>query len=600
MKDSTIDSVNNKVNTQKAKNVVSDPEGKFLEEFFVYNNTKLSDLGGFNLQKKCIKDKIGLVIENYDLFNKLKCDFIRGYLVSGPSGCGKSTLVKAISGEYNLRMYQISAPQLISALSGESENKIRKIFNKIKEKDMSETEFNGTVLLIDDIDSIIGGRSDGIMKDMQSRIITQLKRCIESFSESAKTTDLDLNENPNEYRQSKVFIFGTTSKPETIDSNLRRSGIFDEEIEISFPNEEERIEIIKYLLLKKNINLENHELEYLGLNTNGFVCCDLNCLIKHAGYTAIKRYKSKKTIEKDNKNDVMDQNDENKEVNDDLIITFEDICDSINLVKPNNLREGFNVVPNVTFKDIGGLEEQKEELNLKIVYPIKHSKSYKELGISASGVLLYGPPGCGKTLLAKAVANAAQANFISVKGPELLNKYVGESEKSVRELFRKARDSQPCIIFFDEFDALAPKRNNENNSASDRVVNQLLSEMDGVDDRKQIFLIAATNRKDLIDDAMLREGRLGSHYEVKLPNYEDRVKIFKTVTKGMNFTYNIDKLSEKTKGFSGADIAGLIKEVKIKYIRNCALKIIDDKVKIDTKNVFYDDSLFDEVLKSYK
>lgn len=542
-------------------------------------------------------------------------------LLTGPSGCGKTTLAYSIAGEFNLDMFKIAGPQIISSFSGESESKIRKIFAKIKENNKP------AILFLDEIDTIVGKRENS-SKEMEARIVSQIKTCIENLDEDyfdsykqsieesisidckkdedisqVKSSNINLG---NSFLKYPVFIIGATNRPEHIEGSLRRSGVFDLELEIGYPNSEERKAILHKMIQFTNINLNSNIVESLADLTSGYLVCDLKALIKQSGMCAVKRirgnsyndYKENISITNTNYNSCSDDehNKSTYENNTKAIkksldnqILYEDFLSALKYIKPNCLREGFTNIPSITWNDIGGLDALKETLYFNIVKPIKDPLTFKSLNINAAGgVLLYGPPGCGKTLLAKAVANASSANFISIKGPELLNKYVGESEKAVRELFKKAKNSQPCVIFFDEFDALAPKRSNDQNAASDRVVTQLLTLMDGVEDRQQVYVIAATNRPDVIDDAMLREGRLGAKIYVPLPDEKDRYEILKTLTRGIMFSSDLKQLStnEKTKYFTGADLAGLIREAKMNFLKRKSkeIEIIKNESDISKNN----------------
>jgi ribosome biogenesis ATPase len=329
--------------------------------------------------------------------------------------------------------------------------------------------------------------------------------------------------------------------------------------------EEMIISITKKNKISKNINFKE-----IAKKTPGYLAADLQSLARSAGHNAINR------LIKANKNTDLDLEN--------LYIEQEDFNYALTQIQPTSKREGFTTIPNITWDDIGGLKELREELYYDIVLPIIEPSKLKIVGISkAVGVLLYGPPGCGKTLLAKAVANEAKANFISIKGPELLNKYVGESERAIRSLFIRAKNSSPCIIFFDELDALVPKRSQENNNSSERVVNQLLTEMDGLEDRKQIFIIAATNRPDIIDPAMLRPGRLDKLLYVPLPDFNDRCSILETITKNLKLDKDIElnkiNMDKRMEGFSGADIAALVREAQLH-----ALKRLNEKEKEKIKN----------------
>jgi ribosome biogenesis ATPase len=423
------------------------------------------------------------------------------------------------------------------------------------------TQSAPSILFIDEIETIIGRREQA-NKEMERRIVAQIMTCID-----------DINEKQFEIN-APVFIIGATSKPEFIDSSMRRSGRFDVEIHIGFPSGEMREEMLKCITKKNKISPKINFIE-IAKKTPGYLAADLQALCRAAGHNAINRLikNAKNIIEENNLEKTYNENIKN------LYIEQEDFDLALTQIQPTSKREGFSTIPNVSWENVGGLKDLREELYYDIVLPIINPQKLKLVGISkAAGVLLYGPPGCGKTLLAKAVANEAKANFISIKGPELLNKYVGESERAIRSLFIRAKNSSPCIIFFDELDALVPKRSNENNNSSERVVNQLLTEMDGLEDRKQIFIIAATNRPDIIDPAMLRPGRLDKLLYVPLPDYEDRCSILSTITKNLKLDkdINFDNINndKRMEGFSGADIAALVREAQLH-----ALKRLNQKEK---------------------
>jgi len=445
------------------------------EKFLYKSSIKLSSLGGMTDIVKRLTEIISNPLNYYQAYKEINTLPIKGILLCGPPGCGKTTLAYSIGGEFQIPFYKITGPDIISSLSGESEQIIRNLFNSVIENAPS-------ILFIDEIETIIGRREQA-NKEMERRIVAQIMTCID-----------DINDKQLSELNAPVFVIGATSKPEFIDSSMRRSGRFDVEIHIGFPSIEMREEMI-ISITKKNKISKNINFKEIAKKTPGYLAADLQSLARSAGHNAINR------LIKANKNTDLDLEN--------LYIEQEDFNYALTQIQPTSKREGFTTIPNITWDDIGGLKELREELYYDIVLPIIEPSKLKIVGISkAVGVLLYGPPGCGKTLLAKAVANEAKANFISIKGPELLNKYVGESERAIRSLFIRAKNSSPCIIFFDELDALVPKRSQENNNSSERVVNQLLTEMDGLEDRKQIFIIAATNRPDIIDPAMLRPGRL--------------------------------------------------------------------------------------------
>ena len=508
------------------------------EKFLYKPSIKLEDLGGMTEIVKKIYEIIYNPINYYQLYKEINTLPIKGILLCGPPGCGKTTLAYAIGGTFEIPFYKITGPDIISSLSGESEQIIRNLFNSVIENAPS-------ILFIDEIETIIGKREQA-NKEMEKRIVAQIMSCID-----------DINEKQLKELNAPVFVIGATSKPEFIDSSMRRSGRFDLEIHIGFPSIEMRkqmiISITKNNKISKNVNFEE-----IAKKTPGYLAADLQSLARTAGHNAINRFIKSPDIE------ITELST--------LYIEQQDFEYALSQIQPTSKREGFTTIPNITWEDVGGLTSLHSELYYDIVLPILSPNKLKKVGITkAAGVLLYGPPGCGKTLLAKAVANEAKANFISIKGPELLNKYVGESERAIRSLFIRAKNSSPCIIFFDELDALVPKRSNENNNSSERVVNQLLTEMDGLEDRKEIFVIGATNRPDIIDPAMLRPGRLDKLLYVPLPDIKDRKAILETITRKLNLEKNVDLCrigdDERMEGFSGADIAALVREAQLHALK---------------------------------
>ena len=565
--------LNKKRNLPKNKIPISiNSTNTFNPEKFLYEpNIKLNSLGGMNEIIQRITELISNPLNYYSAYKELNTLPIKGLLLCGPPGCGKTTLAYGIGGQFGIPFYKITGPDIISSLSGESEQIIRNLFNEV-------TQSAPSILFIDEIETIIG-RREAANKEMERRIVAQIMTCIDDINEK----QFELN--------APVFIIGATSKPEFIDSSMRRSGRFDVEIHIGFPSVEMREEMLKSITKKNKISPKINFAE-IAKKTPGYLAADLQALCRAAGHNAINRLikNDKETnkinndiIQKDEEKNNNDNNNISVEENDEkiknLYIEQEDFALALTQIQPTSKREGFSTIPNVTWDNVGGLKDLREELYYDIVLPIINPQKLKLVGISkAAGVLLYGPPGCGKTLLAKAVANEAKANFISIKGPELLNKYVGESERAIRSLFIRAKNSSPCIIFFDELDALVPKRSNENNNSGERVVNQLLTEMDGLEDRKQIFIIAATNRPDIIDPAMLRPGRLDKLLYVPLPDFENRCAILDTITKNLKLDMDIDfeKIykDKRIEGFSGADIASLVREAQLH-----ALKRLNQKEK---------------------
>ena len=574
--------LNKKRNPPQNKSLMSFPSSnKFDPENYLYKPTiKLSSLGGMQEIIGRIKELISNPLTNFQAYKEINTPPMKGLLLCGPPGCGKTTLAYGIGGEFQIPFYKITGPDIISSLSGESEQSIRNLFNAVANSAPS-------ILFIDEIETIIG-RRETANKEMERRIVAQIMTCIDDISEK----QLKLN--------APVFIIGATSKPEFIDSSMRRSGRFDVEIHIGFPTLEMREEMLK--CITKNNKISNKiNFGEIAKKTPGYLAADLQALCRAAGHNAINRLikseKNKENINNENKIEDVKEKEENNNIIinkiqeenlKQLYIEQEDFTLALSQIQPTSKREGFSTIPNVSWENVGGLKDLREELYYDIVLPIINPQKLQLVGITkAAGVLLYGPPGCGKTLLAKAVANEAKANFISIKGPELLNKYVGESERAIRSLFIRAKNSSPCIIFFDELDALVPKRSNENNNSSERVVNQLLTEMDGLEDRKQIFIIAATNRPDIIDPAMLRPGRLDKLLYVPLPDYGDRCSILETITKNLKLSSDVDfaKINndKRMEGFSGADIAALVREAQLH-----ALKRLNQKEKEKDNEVIKD------------
>lgn len=540
-------------------------------------------MGGMDEVITQLMEIVGMPILHPEIYKTTGVEPPRGVLLHGPPGCGKTTIANALAGDLKVPFINISAPSVVSGMSGESEKKIRELFEEAK-------TLAPCIIFFDEIDAITPKR-EGAQREMERRIVAQMLTSIDELS-------LDkTNGQP-------VIIIGATNRPDSLDPALRRAGRFDREICLNVPNEASRLHILKKMT--QNLKIDGSlDFARLAKATPGYVGADLKALTTAAGICAIKRIFSNLTIE-DDVNSQMELESLSTiqkfllrhptpltpEQLAPLAITYEDFLVALPTIQPTAKREGFATVPDVSWENVGALSNIRIELNMAIVQPIRNPGVYERVGIHApAGVLMWGPPGCGKTLLAKAVANESRANFISIKGPELLNKYVGESEKAIRQVFTRARASVPCVIFFDELDALVPRRDSSLSESSSRVVNTLLTELDGLNDRKGIFVIGATNRPDMIDPAMLRPGRLDKTLFIELPNAQERLDILKTVIK-VNKTPLAPEVDlsaiahdERCRNFSGADLSALIRESGV-----IALKKKFFQKPIDNQDDMMDDS----------
>ncbi|MCJ1308384.1 hypothetical protein MMC25_002037 [Agyrium rufum] len=538
-------------------------------------HVSLADLGGVDAVIKELEDLIVLPLLQPQIYTSSRIQPPRGILLHGPPGCGKTMIANAFAAEVGVPFIALSAPSIVSGMSGESEKALREHFDEAK-------KLAPCLIFIDEIDAITPKR-ESAQREMEKRIVAQLLTCMD---------DLDLEKTGGK----AVIVLAATNRPDSLDPALRRGGRFDKEINMSVPSEPVREQILR-ALTREMAMADDIDFKQLAKATPGFVGADLNDLVSTAGATAIKRLLDKLKKEAPKVDAAMDIDPDpsaamvspqlaelrrliataknplsSNMIPPSIHLTATDFALALPKIQPSSKREGFATIPDTTFSAIGALSNIREELLTAIVRPILSPEKYSRVGITApSGVLLWGPPGCGKTLLAKAVANESRANFISVKGPELLNKYVGESERAVRQVFVRARSSVPCVIFFDELDALVPRRDDAVSESSARVVNTLLTELDGLDSRKGIYVVAATNRPDIIDPAMLRPGRLETLLFVDLPGPEERVEILATLIRNgkiltpkredarEEFMIGVAAVARACDGFSGADLASLLR-----------------------------------------
>merc|ERR1712110_1328594 len=484
------------------------------------------DIGGARKQMAQIREMVELPLRHPGLFKAIGVKPPRGILLFGPPGTGKTLIARAVANETGAFFFLINGPEIMSKLAGESESNLRKAFE--------EAEKNSpAIIFIDELDSIAPKR-EKTHGEVERRIVSQLLTLMDGLKQRSQT-----------------IVMAATNRPNSIDPALRRFGRFDREVDIGIPDAVGRLEILR--IHTRNMKLgEDVDLEQVAAETHGHVGADLAALCSEAAIQQIRE-----------KMDLIDLEDDtiDAEVLDSLAVTMENFRFAMGKSTPSALRETVVEVPNVTWDDIGGLEGVKRELQELVQYPVEHPEKFLKFGMQPSrGVLFYGPPGCSKTLLAKAIANECQANFISVKGPELLTMWFGESEANVRDIFDKARSAAPCVLFFDELDSIAKSRGGSSGGdaggAADRVINQVLIEMDGMGAKKNVFIIGATNRPDIIDGAILRPGRLDQLIYIPLPDQDSRICILKASLRKTPVSKDVDikYLAELTKGFSGADL----------------------------------------------
>jgi transitional endoplasmic reticulum ATPase len=501
------------------------------------SNISYEEIGGLDDAKTKIREIIELPMKHPELFKHLGIEPPKGVLLFGPPGTGKTLLAKAVANESGANFTSINGPEIMSKFYGESEGKLREIFDDAEKNAPS-------IIFIDEIDSIAPKREEA-GGEVERRVVAQLLALMDGLKS-----------------RGQVIVIAATNRPEAIDPALRRPGRFDREIAISMPDKKGRREILQVHM--RGMPLSNDvSLDEMAELTHGFTGADLAALTREAAMHALRRFIPKLNLEK-------------QVIPASILKTLKaeraDFYEAMKEVTPSALREVFVEVPEVHWSDIGGLEAVKKQLKEMVELPLKNPELFEQMGISPPrGILLYGPPGTGKTLLAKAVATESSANFISVRGPEVLSKWVGESEKAIREIFKKARQAAPCVVFFDEIDSIAPQRGARYDSGvTERLVNQLLSELDGLTSLKNVAVIAATNRPDMIDVALLRPGRFDKGVFTQLPDKASREAIFKVHTRKMPIAEDVNfaALAEKTDGYTGADIEAVCREAALNAVRD--------------------------------
>jgi transitional endoplasmic reticulum ATPase len=505
------------------------------------------DIGGLRDEVTKVREMIELPLRHPELFKRLGVEAPKGVILHGPPGTGKTLLAKAVANETNVNFYSIGGPEIMSKFYGESEERLRNIFQ--------EAEKNApSIIFIDELDSIAPKREE-VSGEVERRVVAQLLSLMDGLTS-----------------RGKVVVIGATNRINAVDPALRRPGRFDREIEIGVPDRDGRLDILQIhtrgMPLAKDVDLQR-----LADISHGFVGADLLALAKEAAIRALRRVLPEINLSAES----IPGETINK-----IIVTMQDFMDVIKEMEPSAMREVFVEIPDIEWEDVGGLDDVKQELMEAVEWPLKYQGLFSYADATPpKGILLYGPPGTGKTLLAKAAANESEANFISIKGPELLSKWVGESEKGVREVFRKARQAAPCIIFFDELDAIAPHRGADfgDSHVTERVISQLLTELDGLEILTNVVVIGATNRPDIIDPALLRPGRFDRLLYVSPPDYESRIQIIKIHTKKKPLAedFKIEEMAANTDGYTGADIASVVSAAVMLALREHVTKYKDPK-----------------------
>jgi len=496
------------------------------------------DIGGLNREISKVREMIELPLKHPEIFERLGVEAPKGVLLHGPPGTGKTLLAKAVANETQANFYTIGGPEIMSKFYGESEERLREVFKEAQENAPS-------IIFIDEIDSIAPKREE-VSGEVEKRVVSQLLTIMDGLE-----------------GRGKVVVIGATNRPNALDPALRRPGRFDREIEIGLPDRTGRLQILQIhtrgMPLAKDVKLDG-----IADKTHGFVGADLEAVSKEAAMSSLRRILPEIDLS---------QASIPAEILNKITVTNHDFEDALKEVHPSTLREVLVESPNVHWEDVGGLGEAKQELKEAVEWPLKYRDLFDHAAAHPpKGILLYGPPGTGKTLIAKAVATESGVNFISIKGPELLSKWVGESEKGVREIFRKARTAAPCIIFFDEVDSMAPGRGSSlgDSGVTERMVSQILTELDGLQELKDVTVMGATNRADMIDPALLRPGRFDRMLYIPPPDLEARKAILAIHTRGMPLADDIslDKLAEQTETYTGAEIAAVCSAASINAINN--------------------------------
>jgi transitional endoplasmic reticulum ATPase len=516
------------------------------------------DIGGLREEIQRIREMVELPLRHPELFQRLGIEPPRGVFLYGPPGCGKTLLAKAVANESDANFYVISGPEIMSKFYGESEARLREIFQKAHETAPS-------IVFIDEMDAIAPKREE-VTGEVERRVVAQLLSLMDGMG-----------------TRGNIIVIGATNRPNAIDPALRRPGRFDREIEIGVPDKKGRNEIVQ--IHTRNMPLaEDVDIKRLSDITHGYTGADISSLSREAAMKALRRYMPEINLEEERVP---------PEILDKMVVNEDDFLSAYREITPTAMREVYVEVPSVHWKEVGGLDRIKNELVQSVEWPLKKPEVFKRMGIKPPrGILLYGPPGCGKTLLARAVATESEANFISVKGPEIFSKWVGESEKAIREVFRKARTAAPAIIFFDELDSIIPRRGAgySDSGATERVISQLLTEMDGIESLQNVVVIAATNRPDILDPAVMRPGRFDRLIDVPAPDSKALMQIFKIHARDMPLSKDVDlqEIAVKAKGYSGADVEALCREAAMNALRD----------SIDAKEVTRKD--FDDAMETIK